>query len=306
MIACLLFHPLAKTSIRRYQAGACKASSIGVGHHDEGLARIAANLEELAEDSSENKVCSDDAEGWDMSVSRDGFYLVIAALAHAATINGTKDEAFLFTHHLFAWAMIYTAQIIAVGGELIQINIFGLMASGIWPTGFLNSLTRSSDKMICGAKSAASGGDDNNCSYEPNLRDSGELGSGVRVKSVKDAEGNVVKENGVPLKARRISGPQGPHETTSFELSKKNGAWEYKFLGFNRLVARLFVKSNPETATSELPPGSDSTLSYRSILRQPANSSDLALLEEIYRRKGWDWCGSSTPGYFCSLVLWPS
>ena len=205
-----------------------------------------------------------------MSVSRDGFYLVIAALAHAATINGDRDEQFVFSNHLFAWAMIYTAQIVAVGGELIQLNIFGIMASGIWPTGFLNSLIRSLDKMISGAPSSASVGDDNNSAHEPRTRDSGDLGSGVRVKSAKDSEGNVIKVNGQVQKARRVASVEGPHETTSFEFEKVDGQWNSKFLGFNRLVARLFLKTNPETATEESPPNADSTLSFRFILRQPA------------------------------------
>ena len=139
-----------------------------------------AKLEERAAESSQNKVCSDDAEGWDLSVSRDGFFLITVVLAYAATVNAIREEKFLFTPHLLAWSYIYTSQIVAAGGELIQINIFGIMASGIWPTGFLNSLIRSLDKHICGSKASGSVGDDNNCAYESNLRDSGELGSGVR------------------------------------------------------------------------------------------------------------------------------
>lgn len=57
-----------KSLILAYQEGALNTAAIGIGHHDQGIARVGETIEML-KSLGKDRCFSSDASGWDLSVS---------------------------------------------------------------------------------------------------------------------------------------------------------------------------------------------------------------------------------------------
>ena len=105
---------------------------------------------------------TDDASNWDLSASRDGFVFG-SMIVYRAAAGGLEDEplAEAFQRLTFSYVIAHTAHTVIFGEVLIEIFAFGLMPSGIWFTGLLNSIMRSLGVVLAGSVDAISVGDDN-------------------------------------------------------------------------------------------------------------------------------------------------
>ena len=133
-----------KNAITRFQFGEDGEihTGIGVGHHNEGIDNLFNKICALCK--GRGSVSTDDASNWDLSTTRDGFVFgaMIAFRSAAGGIQDT-DKANAFHRLMYSFTLAHTAHVVIFGITVVSIFSYGLMPSGIWYTGLLNSIMRS-------------------------------------------------------------------------------------------------------------------------------------------------------------------
>eukprot|EP00438_Fugacium_kawagutii_P018946 Skav232073 [mRNA] locus=scaffold1176:448072:449016:- [translate_table: standard] len=141
-----------ETDVLAYHAGLKSASTIGLGHDDDGIQRFGRELEILLQ-AGHGVIKSADASGWDMSVSADSLWL--------DTIRRTYlTPCQLHAEFLYIEGFCNSAHIIYDGQYLWASYRFGLTASGVPSASYQNSFIRAFLAIVCGAKDALANGDD--------------------------------------------------------------------------------------------------------------------------------------------------
>ena len=161
----LLFGPVSKNLIAQFQRDTKEGSfsEIGIGHDNDGLENVLSRLIAMHRVDGTGQVSStDDASNWDLSTSRNGFMLGGIILFHAIVGGLTDDNLVDVTHRsLFGFLCVHAAHVAIFGADLVELSVFGLMPSGIWYTGLLNSIMQSMAVILAGSTRAISVGDDN-------------------------------------------------------------------------------------------------------------------------------------------------
>lgn len=177
----LVHHDQNKADIRHYQGTTESLTAVGLGHHDSGLAHTMRCFGRLFENGA-GTVSDSDASGWDLSVRRDAIMadavrrircaipdpsdLAASMYAHAGTGEGFDTYQGSFNLHanidefLWAEALVNSAHVVAIEGQLWEICVFGITASGIPSTGAQNSAMRALLMLLCGATDVLACGDD--------------------------------------------------------------------------------------------------------------------------------------------------
>jgi len=146
---------------RDYQGGHPVPHTCGMGHHDDGIKRLGEAIEAAFPDGV---VCSSDASGWDMSVSRDG--LIFDGLVRAIR---TQDPSATAYHNIGTSVCILldkfvqSAHMICTGTSLWSVDVYGITASGLPDTTTQNSFVRGMGAKLAGCFKALTAGDDLLC-----------------------------------------------------------------------------------------------------------------------------------------------
>jgi len=210
-----------KLSIRSYQEGCQNRTLGGLGHHDEGLARVGAVLDWLS-DGGSCQLNDEDASGWDLSVSRDAI-MYDACRRNLLTSVDCSDVVSRVNRDLMLLeGLCNSLHLIAIGTQLISIDLYGITLSGILSTTEQNCNIREKQAQLCGALRAAALGDD--------LGYAGKLDAAL------------ARRCGVIIKCTNTCGPNGPFSLTSHLFVKKDGVWSATFENFPKLLAHIDLR----------------------------------------------------------------
>ena len=132
---------------------------MGIGHDDNGLRNALMRLMSLHRRDGSGEVTTDDASNWDVSTTRDGFMFAGMSL-FPSLVNGSAVPDVIH-RLLFGFLSAHTAHVAIFGSVTVALALFGLMVSGIWYTGLINSIMRSLGVILAGYTRALSVGDDN-------------------------------------------------------------------------------------------------------------------------------------------------
>jgi hypothetical protein len=246
-----------KSDIFAYASGEMDVQAVGIGHHDDGIARIGQAFDRLTA-GGRRHMRGTDASGWDLSVSRDA--IVFDAEARARRFTEVDPVAWKL---LFAEAMCNSAHIVVLDGELWCSHFFGITASGIPSTSAQNSRIRSITLILCGAEAVISVGDD-------------EVHAG-------DVDEELLATTGCITKAgsQTLSGPAGPISFTSHCYAKDDrGVWHARFENFIKMMAALDLRRVPGE-----PPATDVIQGMRFALRHTPEAD--AAFCSVVAAMGW-------------------
>ena len=199
---------------------------------------------------------------------------------------------------------MHTAHVAIFGADLVELSVFGLMPSGIWYTGLLNSITRSLGVILAGSTRAISVGDDN-VRGPPRI---GLLSDDLHRLTLALLEtGLTVKEG-----TQRSSAKGGPYEITSHSVwTRSDGTTGASYLNEEEFLASFLLMTfphdedyqkasveNPGSTTADLlkmtkvrPPTVEQTEAYKFFLEHPDNARMRNFLADIYSAMGWNWDG---------------
>ena len=296
-----MFEKVSKNLISQFQRDVEEGafSEIGIGHDDKGLENALMRLMALHAKDGSGEVTTDDASNWDISTSRDGFMLAGMALFPALVSGATCRDV---NHRLlFAFLCSHTAHAAIFGTELVALALFGLMPSGMWYTGLINSVMRSMGVILAGARRALSVGDDN-------VR--GPPREGLTKEDL-ERLWKALLRTGLNVKdgTTRSAPLGGPYELTSHEIRTLGHAVGACYMNEEKFLASFFLKtfpSNDEFVKIQVKhnycseatvlakcktkaPTLEQTAAYKFFLRHPGNTKLRLFLEDVYDVMGWKW-----------------
>jgi hypothetical protein len=252
-----------KKSLEQYETGRMTHQVLGMGHHDEGIARLGEIIEGLYQTGK--PVTTSDASAWDFSVRRDGFFLD-AYRRIATTRSSSALEKQLYDDLLLTQAALLSAHVVAIGSELVEILHFGILSSGILSTGDINSFLRTTYAFCAGAVATMACSDDLVAAGEMDLEHLEDLG-------IIDPEVELV--------------PQGmPLEFTSHKFVKNgDGKWIAIYNNVNKLFNGLILK-NLKVDGTLLYPGQETASGQRFAIRHNVFAS--RFYEKLFEVFSWD------------------
>ena len=136
-----------------YQCGKTNHWAVGLGHHDEGIQRIGKAIEAQFPDGN---VISEDATGWDMSVSPESLVMTASSRANTWTVNDRPGMAYLTMLDGYA----HMGHILQIGNRLFASCVYGRMATGKVTTTTDNNRMRTFDSLYAGANKTITAEDD--------------------------------------------------------------------------------------------------------------------------------------------------
>ena len=219
-------------------------------------------------------------------------------------MGGLTDDNLVEVNHrlLFGFLCAHTTHLAILGADLIELASFGLMPSGIWYTGLINSIMRSLGVILAGAIRAISVGDDNvRGPPRPHLteEDLAHLWKAL-LKT-----GLIVKDG-----TQRSSAKGGPYEITSHSVwVRADGTMGATYLNEEKFLASFLLKTfphedeynkashnHPGSTVADLvrktkirPPTIEQTGAYKFFLRHSDNTRLRNFLADIYAAMGWSW-----------------
>jgi V8-like Glu-specific endopeptidase len=250
-----LHHAQNKEDILAYATEKLHSQAVGMGHHDDGLARMGKTFDVMTQQGTKN-VAYSDASGWDLSVCRDALYFD----AHRR-VSRMKDVSWVVKDLMMAEAATNSTHVIVIGKELWTFYNFGVTATGIPSTSAQNSPIRSFTLIACGADAACAVGDD-------------EAHTGDVDKALLATTGIIIKEG-----SDGVTGPTGPIDMTSHLYVKVGDTWTATFNNFAKLMAHLSLR-NPNEAPSQ-----DTLGGLRFALRHTEWAEKIFLT--VCARMGW-------------------
>jgi hypothetical protein len=196
---------------------------IGVGHHDEGIARTGKLIDEVF--PGPGLVSSADASGWDLSVTR----LDLVSDCARRVVNLDRQDDACLINLMFAEAFVTSAHTVSFGEDLYQLDKYGITASGTPSTSGQNTFIRLLKARVAGATSAIAVGDDL-------------LFRGLLDDHLHRLFGVVTKEGSLKETAKTDG-----IEFLSHEYRKSSAGWSAKFLNVAKSTARLsFIEPSPD------------------------------------------------------------
>ena len=300
IICKLIWNFTSKNAINRFQYGEDGEvhTGIGVGHHDDGLDNLFHKITALRK--GRGLVSTDDASNWDLSTTRDGF-LFGAMIAFRSAAGGIQDpdKANAFHRLMYSFTLAHTAHVVVFGVTVVSIFCFGLMPSGIWYTGLLNSVMRSLGVVLSGAVDAISVGDDNTRGpFREDLSDE----DIIRLSLALAETGLVVKPG-----SKKEGGSDGPFEITSHTIWRNEESnIRARYENEAKFYATFLLKTFPDAdsyadkiqegydslqALEALikAPSRDHTAAYKFLLRHPGNEKLVKIMADLYDAFGWEW-----------------
>jgi len=247
-----------KKSIRSYQEGCQNRVLAGLGHHDEGIARIGQVLDWLSDGNLAN-MNDEDASGWDLSVSRDAI-MYDGCRRNLLMTGGTPSAVNVTREQMILESLCNGLHVIAVGKHLISVDIYGMTMSGIISTTEQNCNIREKQAQLCGAIRASALGDD------------------LGYAGVVDPE--KARLCGVIIKKTSPCGPRGPFSLTSHTFTKVGDRWHAVFENFPKLLAHIDLRR-----PASKPPSEDVLRGARFVCR--ASNDQLDFLDRLCRAMGW-------------------
>jgi len=215
LCTCLTSKLQDKKDIEQYQTsdetGKETMACIGIGHDDDGIQRFGKILQHIG---SAGTIVDEDAQGWDISVSRASLYL--DARRRCELYVGPNRET--FERMQWCEAVCNTAHVVAFGTSLVQIEKAGITGSGVSTTSAQNSFVRALLAIYAGAQRVAAVGDDLVADF---MTVEASAATGVRSKGVTSAP------------------PEGPVSFTSHEFTFDGSRWHARFLNLTKMLARL-------------------------------------------------------------------
>jgi hypothetical protein len=166
-----------KADIEGFQEGTVLCQSNGMGHDDSGIQRMGMLFEEAFKDRPQREavkishLCSDDASGFDWSVTRDGLNIDASRRFYLARPtpfsprfsdepNDLEDRRLGFNHALMCESCCNSSHVLMIGTYLWESQRFGITGSGMPSTAGQNSPMRRIICQLCGAYWAITMGDD--------------------------------------------------------------------------------------------------------------------------------------------------
>jgi hypothetical protein len=265
-----------KANIASYQSGRQDRVLVGLGHHDEGIERLGDVLTRIG--LFNGLIWDEDAEGWDLSVCRDGLVSngsVRCMLLDDAQASPEINET--TCHMLMHEAFCNTSHVLCIGKSLWELQIQGMTSSGAMSTGDQNSDVRQRQAILAGAAIAAALGDD--------LVGAGDM-CPVRIAKC----GTLTKE-------MTTSDKDGPINITSHRFVRgPDGRWSATFNKFGKLMAHVDLRRPPG-----LPPKDDVIRGVMTVLRHTPGAEKMA--RAIFKELGWNYTlvGGGDPELFDDL-----
>jgi len=257
----LSHHGQNKMDIMDYSIGRLNVQAVGLGHHDDGIARLGEAFDKIADGGS---LGGSDASGWDLSVCADLMYFD----AERRTSRLPRVDL-LARDILWAEAAVSARHLLVVGSDLMTFTNFGVVGSGMPSTSATASPGRIFGLLVCGADAGIAATDD-------------AVQRGSIDEALLSTTGIIVKEG-----SRWSSGPEGPVNFTSHIFTKTDGKWGATYDNFPKMLASLGLKhvgEDPETGTL-LPPPGDALAGMRFALRHTPEAD--SLLVALCERLNW-------------------
>lgn len=228
--------PLNKEDVKAYQRGDVNShttNAVGIGHDERGVRRLTQALEHMCS-NSDGTLTSEDASGWDMSVTIDDF-LVAADLRVCSTYCSDPKVAFVTKELIYALAYCKAKHCIAIAGNLYEVQFYGIMPSGMLSTSCDNGKIRGFLSYACGAESALAAGDDLVATGAKNEALFNSAGKNTRegAKTVKMFSGGVIEFNSHLL------------SISSFNNETRCAVWNFTRSegSFSKILANCFLKA---------------------------------------------------------------
>lgn len=269
LVEAYLGNDLNKQQIRDYQSGAVVSHTCGMGHHDDGISRLGAHIENLF---PSGRVVSTDASGWDMSVSRDSIMadamdrclrVFRSEAARGLTQPGCR-QAVGTALGLMADKLCMSSHTLVSGNDVWSVEVFGITASGLPDTTTQNSFMRGLGAIIAGAKSVACAGDD--------LLSSSPLNEGAL-----KTQGTITKE-GMTVSNWKLG---EVIEFTSHDLKRSAaGKWTSTFKNVSKSMHRLLLQFRETPPTPEVIGGI--------AFAMRGSEEQLCQLAALCKFKGWE------------------
>lgn len=150
-----------KRDITDYKENALKKPTthgLGAGHDDNGIEWL---MQVIAQVAGDGKVSTEDAQGWDMCVTRRNLLLDAERRACLASRDAdTADIAIASALMYKVDAFVNSAHVLSFDGYLFAVDEYGVTASGVGNTSSQNSFIRAFTALVAGATWALAVGDD--------------------------------------------------------------------------------------------------------------------------------------------------